>query len=189
MKILGNALLLSLISLSAVAFTELTAVNLLDSQPAKIDLHRAGSKGTVIVFLSANCPCSDSHMVELLRLKDKYPEFQFVGIHSNANESLELAKKYFSEKKVSFPVLQDEKAAIADQYKAYKTPHVFVLSAGGEKLYQGGVSDSSNLSKAKNFYLADALEAIKQSKPMAVTESRTLGCVIMRETELKKNVW
>lgn len=145
-----------------------------------IDISSEGTRGLVVVFLSAKCPCSDSHSADLKQLEIKYPEFHFVGVHSNSDESIEDSKNYFSKLALPFPVIQDDKAAIAGQFKALKTPHVFVISPTGEMLYQGGVTDSHVAPAAKKHFLADALEAVRSGKTPQVTQTRTLGCIITR---------
>lgn len=79
-------------------------------------------KGLVVVFLSAKCPCSNSHVSELNALADSFPEFKFVAIHSNSNEDETSAKTYFESRKLSFTVIEDSKAGLADRFKALKTP-------------------------------------------------------------------
>lgn len=138
------------------------------------------NKGLVVVFLSAKCPCSDSHTVELLDLQKDFKDFEFIGIHSNADEELEFSKNYFEQKKLPFAVIQDRNTVIADQFKAFKTPHVFVLNSDGKVLYQGGVTNSAHFSRANKKFLREALEDIRAEKTIRTPEGRTLGCVIAR---------
>lgn len=137
-------------------------------------------KGVVLVFLSSTCPCSNSHMQELASLEKEYPDFAFIGIHSNTDEKKDATQAYFREAKLPFPVLQDNGAKIADELKAYKTPHAFVMKPNGEILYQGGVSNSHALDRASRKYLREALEDASQGRPVRTPEGRTLGCVIAR---------
>jgi hypothetical protein len=140
----------------------------------------ARAKGLVVVFLSSRCPCSDSHLPIIEKLSQRFGDFQFVGIHSNADEAKEQAQAYFKKAHVTFPIIQDEKLKWADQFKASKTPHVFVLNSAGETLYKGGASSSAHGPSAEHAYLQDALTAIQDGKKVAVSETRTLGCAISR---------
>lgn len=139
-----------------------------------------GKKGLVVVFLSAKCPCSNSHISELKSLSHDYPEFNFVGVHSNRDETVELSKTYFTKQALPFAVVQDLNAAMADQYKAFKTPHAFVIQSDGKILYQGGVSSSKTFAKADHKFLREALENIHRGQAVATPEGRTLGCSIAR---------
>lgn len=142
-----------------------------------------GKKGLVVIFLSAKCPCSNSHIAELKSLSHDYPEFNFVGVHSNVDEAVELSKTYFMNESLPFTVVQDVNAAMADQYKAFKTPHAFVVQADGKILYQGGVSSSKTFAKAEHKFLREALENIHLGQAVATPEGRTLGCSIARNVK------
>lgn len=138
-------------------------------------------KGSVLVFLSARCPCSSSHENLLNDLQTEFKDFRFIGVHANQDEPLEESRKHFVEAKLKFPVLQDKGAQYADAFKAFKTPHAFVLSASGEILYQGGVTDSHSGPNANNFYLKQVLTALHQGQPAPFETKRALGCVISRK--------
>ncbi len=142
-------------------------------------------KGTVLVFLSARCPCSSSHEGLLNELQTEFKEFRFIGIHANQDEPLEESRKHFADAKLKFPVLQDKGAQYADAFKAFKTPHAFVLSSAGEILYQGGVTDSHSGPNANNFYLKQVLSALHQGKSVPFETKRALGCVISRKEKLQ----
>lgn len=139
-------------------------------------------KGLVVVFLSAACPCSNSHIEELIQLAKLHPKFNFVGVHSNGNEDAEMAKSYFTNSKLPFPVIRDSQAQIADQFKALKTPHAFIINAEGSLVYQGGVSNSAKFDQADRRYLREALEDLARNEKVKTPEGRTLGCMISRGT-------
>lgn len=182
--VIALLLLLSSVSFSAPVALPLEATDLF----SKKDLHITvqNKKAAVVAFLSAKCPCSNSHMQELSSLAKEYTDFEFLAVHSNADEDEVTTKTYFTENKLPFPVAQDQGAKLANQFKALKTPHVFVVSAGGEILYQGGVSSSKDFDRADRKYLREALSDLHAGKPVKTPEGRTLGCVISRG---EKNVW
>lgn len=166
---------------------ELSGANLAAAAAGDVKIQTANktTKGTVVVFLSAKCPCSNSHVAEIKTLSEKYKDFKFVGIHSNIDEEVETSKKYFILHRLPFPVIQDDKAVLADAFKALKTPHSYVVSPEGEIVFQGGVTDSASGNEAKIHYLADALEDLQQGRKVKTAQARSLGCVILRE----KNTW
>lgn len=164
------------------AFANIVSIegrNLLTQAPIKIQMNEA-KKASVLIFMSAKCPCSHSHVKKILELQKDYPEYSFIAIHSNADESEEITKKYFSEIQLPFTLVQDERSQLADQLKAYKTPHAFVLSPEGVILYQGGITNSATAESSDRFYLKEALEDIKQGQKVKTPEGRTLGCYISR---------
>ncbi len=167
------------LNVAAARLSEKTAESLLKLE--------APDRTRVWVFLSAKCPCSHSHIEKLkatyLELqKDEKGHLDFVGIHSNLDESVEEARRYFMDQDLPFPVFHDPGAKIADHFKALKTPHVFVESIKQEILFQGGIDSSANASKRphENFLLTALLE-IKTGKPISKSKMRALGCVISRK--------
>lgn len=140
-------------------------------------------KYTVVIFVSAECPCSASHEVLLKDLKKDFKDFAFIGVHSNANESAEITKEHFKASQFPFPVIQDTKSALANKLGALKTPHAFVLNSQGAVLYAGGVTDSHVGPSAKKHYLREVLEDLQAGKTPRHKEGRALGCYIQREDE------
>lgn len=161
----------------------LQAENLLTGQMLEVAKPIPDKKALVVIFLSAKCPCSNSHVVEVQKLANEYPDFRFLAIHSNADELKENAKNYFQQKALSFPVVADENSQIADILRANKTPHSFVISKDGQILYQGGVTNSADAARADRHFLKEALEEIHQGKKVSVAEGRTLGCAIIRKDD------
>lgn len=175
----------TLTSILALALpSEVTGPDVFKKQPVKVALEN--KKGLVVVFLSAKCPCSDSHIIEMKSLKTDFPDFNFVAVHSNVNEGEEVTTQYFKKVELPFPVVQDEKAEIANQFQALKTPHAFVVLPDGKVAYQGGVSSSKRFENADRKLLREALDDLQAGKTVRTPEGRTLGCVIERG---EKNVW
>lgn len=163
--------------------------NLVDLKEIHRDF-KSLQKTTVLVFLSAKCPCSASHEGLLSQMAKDFPEVEFVGIHSNADEPKELSQQHFAAANLSFPIIQDKSGKLADELGAYKTPHVFVFNSQGQLLYSGGVTDSHVGPTAKTAFLKQALLEIRQGKTPTTKEGRTLGCVISRDTPDKtESLW
>ncbi len=141
--------------------------------------------GTVVVFLSVRCPCSNSHEPALSQLAKEFHQkgFQFIAVHSNADESISLTEEHFKKANFSFPVVQDSNAKIADQFEAYKTPHAYILSPKNEILFKGGVDNSKIHAVADRHYLRDALSSIEKGLPIENPSVRVLGCEIKRSDE------
>jgi hypothetical protein len=157
--------------------SQVAGENLVDkkSYTATID----PAKTYAFVFLSAVCPCSNSHLTELKNLVNEYPNVVLIGVHSNVDEDLAKSEAYFAAHSLNFPVVQDKDNALADQLGAFKTPHAFVVS-GGKIVYRGGVSDHQTFAPDARKYLREALEDLKQNRPVKTATARTLGCAIPR---------
>lgn len=141
-----------------------------------------GKRGLVAVFLSTQCPCSNSHMAEIKAVaKDFKKDFNFVAVQSNEDESLKESKDYFERMTLGVPVLRDSGAQLANQLHAARTPHAFVLAADGKTvLYKGGVTDSADAGSATRHFLRAALTDISSDRKVQMSESRPLGCAISR---------
>jgi len=138
------------------------------------------SKGLVVVFLSAQCPCSRSHEGSLKTLAKDFSDFSFVGVHSNQDEEEGMAQTHFKEAGFSFPVIQDRQAKFANEFGALKTPHAFIIGPKGECWFNGGIDDRKDASKDKQFYLKQALIDLKAGREPKEKIVRTLGCTIKR---------
>lgn len=184
-NLLLSYLLLFFLKLHAVEMISLPseAKDLLTSKNISISNSEAAKLGNVYLFMSSKCPCSDSHMALVKELIQKHAHFNYYIIHSNVDENEEQARNYFSSTEVKAPIIQDDNAKIADLFKAYKTPHAFILNNKNEIIYKGGMSNSNNALKADKFYLTEALEDLEGHRPIKTSETKTLGCFISREKE------
>ena len=141
---------------------------------------KPGPKGSVVIFLSAKCPCSNSHVEVIKKLAKEFPSAAFVAVHSNSDEGEELSRSYFRGADLGFPVIQDLQNQIADEFRANKTPHAFVVSSDGRTVYRGGVTDSKDAGKSARNFLREALEDLTSGTKIRTAEARTLGCSISR---------
>lgn len=173
-------LLLCAPSLSAPLPQEITGMEVL-SKKAIHHSFSSAKNATVVVFLSAKCPCSASHEVLLKELQTEFKDFPFIGIHANADEPLDITESHFKASELPFPILQDNKSFWADQLGALKTPHAFVINTKGEIIYQGGVTDSHIGPTAKKQFLKEVLTDLTEDKKPRHTLGRALGCYIQRE--------
>lgn len=182
MKILALMISFVVLNLSAavVELQCLKATSLVTGEKVEISLKDVQQKGWVVIFMSAKCPCSNTHIEVIKKSAQQFKDFQFVIVHSNSDESKSEAEIYFKKANFDFPVLQDDKGQWADSFKAFKTPHAFVLDQTGKILYQGGVTNSSNAASASQNFLNEALQNISDKKPVAIASGRTLGCMIIR---------
>ena len=149
---------------------------------AKVSINpRDGSRLTVVVFLSARCPCSASHEPLLATMAREFgKEARFVGIHSNADEPAEESAAHFKQAALPFPVVQDEGSRLANAFGAVKTPHAFILGKNGEILYQGGVDNSHSAARASKPYLMNALYDLREGRAPEINLARSIGCTIRR---------
>ena len=84
----------------------------------------AGKKIVVVVFLGTECPIAKLIGPRLAELAARYEDkgVAFVGIDSNAQDSLSDIAHYANEHKITFPILKDPSNVVADQFGADARP-------------------------------------------------------------------
>ena len=150
----------------------------------------------VVAFLGTECP-----LVKLYakRLDDIRKEFQtksvgMIAVNSNQQDSITEIQHFVRTHKVGFPVLKDVGNKLADQFKAERTPEIFVLDERREVVYHGAIDDQFTYgiqkSKSRNNYLIDALEELTSGKAVTTPETDSVGCIIgrLRSTNPKSEV-
>ena len=104
------------------------------------------AKATVVVFLSTECPVSNSYIPTLLAIQKEYRDqgVLVVGINSNAHENADNLKKHALEYGITFPLLQDASGEIADWFQAKRLPTSYILDATRTVHIVGGLMTSMN---------------------------------------------
>ena len=75
----------------------------------------------------------------------------------------------------------DPEGKLGKLYGAKTTPHMFVVNAQGNLVYQGAIDDSPEIfgspEKARN-YVAETLEELLAAKPVTGAETKSYGCSV-----------
>ncbi|MBI3411163.1 MAG: redoxin domain-containing protein [Planctomycetes bacterium] len=147
-----------------------------------------GKKATVVVFLSFECPVSNSYAQPLSDMASEYGKHgvQFIGITTNQEESSADVAKHVKEFNINFPVYRDAKLAAADAFKAEITPEVFVLDADAVLRYRGRIDDSYSERLKKHprvtkENLKQVLGEVLSGRPVSETATVAVGCPIQRQ--------
>jgi peroxiredoxin len=150
---------------------------------AKFDSLR-GKAATVVVFVSFDCPVSTSYFASLEELAKAHAERgAAVVLVCPTDEARETVAKSAAGFKLTIPVLLDSKKEFAAGLKAKVTPEAFVLDAEGMVRYRGRIDDGYSARLKRNstvtsYDLRDALDAVLAGKPVAVAETKPIGCQI-----------
>jgi peroxiredoxin len=143
-----------------------------------------GKSGTVIVFVSAQCPVVKGYNERISRLAADYQAkgISFVGINSNSTESLEWAKSH-AEENYKFPVLIDKGNAVADRLGANVTPEMFYFNGKNVLVYHGAIDNDKSGENVTANYLRDAIDSTLAGKTVAKTTAFAIGCSIKRASK------
>ena len=144
-----------------------------------------GEKGAVLVFLSAQCPVVRGYNERINQIAADYAAkgINFIGINSNATESLQWVKANALEIGYKFPVLIDTGAVLADKLGADVTPEVFYFDAKNVLLYHGAIDNDRSGKNVTEGYLKTAFDASLGGKKIEKTSANAFGCSIKRKTE------
>ncbi|MGI8654074.1 MAG: redoxin domain-containing protein [Pyrinomonadaceae bacterium] len=141
-----------------------------------------GANGTVLIFVSTQCPVSNAYNERMEKLAADYKArgINVVGINSNIAETPDDIKRHAAEKNLTFPILKDAGNKVADMLGANVTPETFFLDAGNKLVYHGRIDNSRNAGSITASDLREALNAKLAGKPVARTEAKAFGCSIKR---------
>ena len=162
--------------------TALEDFKLTDTNGAEQSFYKLkGEKGTILVFLSAQCPVVKSYNARIAAFAKSYKAkgINVVGINSNASESLEWVKSNAAEN-YDFPVLIDKGNVLADKLGANVTPEIYFFDENNKLLYKGAIDNDRSGENVTNDYLKDAVEAKAAGKAIAKTSANAFGCSIKR---------
>jgi peroxiredoxin len=142
----------------------------------------AGKNGTVLIFISVQCPVSNAYNERMEKLAEDYKAkgIAVIGINANASEDAAAVKAHAAEHNLAFTILKDPSNKVADKLGASVTPEAYFLDANNKLLYHGRIDNSRNAAQIETSDLRNALDAALGGKPVEKTEARAFGCTIKR---------
>lgn len=142
----------------------------------------AGKNGTVLLFVSVQCPVSNAYNERMERLAQDYRAkgISVIGINSNVREDAAAVKAHAADNKLSFTILKDPGNKIADKLGATVTPEAYFLDGANKLLYHGRIDNSRNADQVESNDLRNAINATLAGKAIEKTEAKAFGCSIKR---------
>lgn len=144
----------------------------------------------VLVFLGTECPLARRYAMRLEQLATEFAPSSVVvlGIDSNAQDTAQEMQHFARELKLSFPILQDPGAKLADACGATRTPQAFVLDRDRVIRYAGRIDDQFAFASGVGFQrpaptrqdLAEAVRELLAGRPVSVPATAVAGCLIGR---------
>ena len=141
-----------------------------------------GEKGTMVIFLSAQCPVVKQYNDRLNAVVADYKVkgINFIGINSNATESLEWVKSH-AEENYKFPMLIDTGNIIADKFGAVATPEIYFFDKDGKLAYHGAIDNDRKGDNITSKFLRVALDEYLNGKSITNNKTKAFGCTIKRK--------
>lgn len=144
-----------------------------------------GKKGTVVVWLSAQCPVVKGYKDRINEIAADYQAegVNFVGINSNSTEDLAWVRSNIAEFGYKFPVLVDKGNVLADKWGATVTPEVYYFNEKNVLMYHGAIDNDRSGRNVTDPYLRTAFDSSLTGKAIAKTRATAFGCSIKRVGE------
>jgi peroxiredoxin len=159
-----------------------------DAQGKNHNLHDLkDQKAIVVVFLSFECPVSNSYAEALAELARTYGPrgVSFAGVSMGEEDVGQLARRV-ADFKLPFPVYPDPKFRAADAFQASHTPEAFVLDGNFVMRYRGRIDDgyTARLKKKNDVSVRQdlklALDEVLADKAVSEPATLPIGCPIAR---------
>ena len=141
-----------------------------------------GKNGTVLIFMSVQCPVSNAYNERMEKLAQDYKAkgIAVIGINANATEDAAAVKDHAAAKGLTFTILKDSGNKVADKLGATRTPEAYFLDASNKLVYHGRIDNNQNASLIESNDLRNAIDASLAGKPVEKTEAKAFGCSIKR---------
>jgi peroxiredoxin len=142
-----------------------------------------GKAATVALFLSFDCPVSNSYAEALIALHKQFAEKGVSFVAFVPDTKPETVAKKAEAFKLPFPVFADQKLTVAEAFKATTTPEAFVLDHNGVLRYRGRIDNAYSARMKRNpqtteHDLKAAVTALLAGKDVPVPATRAIGCHI-----------
>ena len=134
-----------------------------------------------MLFLGTECPVNNAYAATLAALHEKYGSqgVAFVAVNSNQQDDAAAVAKHAREFGIPFPVLKDAGAAVADRFRAERTPEAFVLDGSLTVRYRGRIDDQFGKGvkrpKPTRRDLVEALDAVLAGNEVAQPSTAVSG--------------
>lgn len=143
----------------------------------------AGAPWTVVVFVSATCPCLDAHLERLRELASIYGPrgVQFIAVESEVGTTVESARAEAKALGLPFPLLIDDGAKLANALDAEYATYSVLVDRSGRVVYRGGIdSDKRKLHADTTPYVRDALDDVLAGRTPRRPHGKALGCILRK---------
>jgi peroxiredoxin len=145
-----------------------------------------GSRAVVLIFMGTDCPVGELYVPRLVELNHAYKDkgVVFLGVNSNEGDTAEKVAEHARAVGIDFAVLKDPGNRVADELLAERTCEAIVIDGQARLRYRGAIDDQYGQGTRKDaptaHYVRDALDAILANRPVAVTATPVVGCLIDR---------
>lgn len=150
-------------------------------------------KIVVLEWTNPTCPFVQRHYAKgsttMIDLQAKFggDGVVWLAIDSSNFVTAESATSWASTKGITYPILLDASGEVGRMYEARTTPHMFVIGAEGQVLYNGAIDDNAGgKNDTVNNYVEAALTATLAGQPVETAQTKPYGCSVKYGQDMKK---
>jgi len=149
----------------------------------------SGYKGKIVVleWFNYECPFARYNYEKTTVIKDLINKYKdknvvFLAINSTGHQKTAKNREFAEQFKVEHPILDDSSGTVGRAYGAKTTPHIFVIDARGDIVYNGALDNAplGNVPKDEKLvnYTDKALSELTAGKKVAVAATEPYGCSV-----------
>ncbi|MBI1307152.1 MAG: redoxin domain-containing protein [Bacteroidetes bacterium] len=159
------------------------SIILQDTQENSHQIPSSESKGTVLMFITPDCPLSHAYTFNFKELANDFPNYAYYAVlpgeHYSKNELRHFADSFH----FNIPILLDKKYELTHNLKATITPEFFLLDNSGNIKYQGAFDNwaitlARKRIKPNRFWLKNAVRQFSKDSTIVISKTEAVGCVI-----------
>jgi thiol-disulfide isomerase/thioredoxin len=158
--------------------------------PGPIASYIENKPGAVFVFLATDCPLSQNYMPTMNDLSKQFAAngIGFYSVFSQEDLPQKTLDDFTASYNMRFPAIKDAQFKLADYFGATTTPQAFLVDSSGQTLYKGTIDNwapelGQHRTVITEHYLLNALESLRDNKPVRVKETPAVGCFIERKNQ------
>jgi peroxiredoxin len=157
-----------------------------DQNGNEIRLSQYEGKIVVLEWFNPQCPFSGAHYKDgsIPALARKYTEkgIVWLAINSTNSATVESNKAFSNAYSIPYPMLDDHAGVVGRMFEAKTTPHLFILDANRQIVYQGAI-DNAPLGKVEDGkpliqYVDQALSELLKGVSISVAKTDSYGCSV-----------
>jgi thiol-disulfide isomerase/thioredoxin len=164
-----------------VTWSAISGITLTNTDNKKKHLNPAAL--SVFLLLSPECPLCKNYVQVINKIQKENAPVKFYGIIPGATYTTAEILLFKKDYKPAFPLYVDAHKKLTKYLNATTTPECIVINALGIIKYRGLIDNwayslGSQRQVTTAHYLADALDNTLNNKPLAITNTKPVGCMI-----------
>lgn len=167
----------------------LEQLQLRDSYNRQLEWDEIREPVVVLVFLGVECPLARLYSTKLNGLLERFPrdKVRVIAVDSNRQDTLTEIAAFKRQHGLKFDFYQDPENVVADAFQAQRTPEAVVLDKQRRIRYRGRIDDQYGVGiqrkRPSREDLVEAVNSLVQGKPVEVSQTEPVGCLIGRVTK------